>query len=134
MESFDITITRKSAQAKTPSPAFEETPLTRGVKSGTAADSIIVFQDDMGRDNDLDGVIGTFLITVTGFLETVVSTGGRILSEILSRALRCHMPLIAAAGDPAGQSVKLAGQAHVTLVGPGRENRTSGWGNKERIC
>ena len=47
----------------------------------------------------------------TDFSGTILSTNGRISSEILSKVLRCLMPGIAADGVPTTQTVKPAREA-----------------------
>jgi FdhD protein len=61
-------------------------------------------------------------------------TSGRISPEILSRVLRCQMPVIAAVGAPTNQAVKLARQANLTLVGRVRGDRMNVYSGEERIC
>jgi formate dehydrogenase assembly factor FdhD len=98
MASFKITAVLKHAGSR--NPVSKGTFPNRGVRSGTpvASRSIIVFQDDIGGRSAPDGVIVKSLTGDTGFPDTVLFNSRRISSEILSRALRCHMPFIAAAG------------------------------------
>lgn len=91
---------------------------TRGVHSAALAsrDDILVFRDDIGRHNAIDKVIGHALAKGWDLFDKMILTTGRISSEILSKALRCRIPLIAAAGSPTNQGVKLARATNLTLA------------------
>jgi FdhD protein len=91
---------------------------TRGVHSAALAsrDTILVFRDDIGRHNAIDKVVGEALSKGWELSDKLILTTGRISSEILSKALRCRIPLIAAAGSPTNQAVRLARVANLTLA------------------
>lgn len=91
---------------------------TRGVHSAALASSsaILVFRDDIGRHNAIDKTVGEALSKGWELSDKMILTTGRISSEILSKALRCRIPLIAAAGSPTNQAVKLARVANLTLA------------------
>jgi FdhD protein len=91
---------------------------TRGVHSGALAtrERILIFRDDIGRHNALDKVIGEALSQGLDFSDKIMLTTGRISSEILSKVLRCRLPVIAALGSPTNQGVKLARMVNLTLV------------------
>lgn len=99
MDSLNIPFVYGETQAGRRAFVSEEPSLARSFRSGIAAPSgsIIVFHDHKGSLNAPDGGSATSFMTITGFIDTVISTGGSISSEILTRALRCHMPIIATA-------------------------------------
>jgi FdhD protein len=113
----------------------QEHTLTRGVHSSALAstDEILIFRDDIGRHNAIDKVIGEALYRGIEFSGHILLTSGRISSEILSKALRCRMPVIAAAGAPTNQAVKIARQMNITLLGRVRGSRMSLYSSEERI-
>jgi FdhD protein len=113
----------------------QEHTLTRGVHSAAlaSADEILIFRDDIGRHNAIDKVIGEALDAGVGFLGKILLTSGRISSEILSKVLRCRMPVIAAAGAPTNQAVKIARQMNITLLGRVRGSRMIVYSGDERI-
>jgi FdhD protein len=131
INSTDIAALMKTFQKRS-----EEHQLTRGVHSGALAapEGILIFRDDIGRHNALDKVIGEALYRQTGFQDKILLTSGRISSEILSKVLRCQMPLIVAAGAPTNQAVKLAREVNLTLVGRVRGDRMNVYSGEERIC
>jgi FdhD protein len=108
---------------------------TRGVHSGALASRgrILIFRDDIGRHNALDKVIGEALNQGLALSETVMLTTGRISSEILSKVLRCRIPVIAALGSPTNQAIKLARVANLTLVGHVRGSRMDVYSGEERL-
>jgi FdhD protein len=114
----------------------QEHQLTHGIHSAALAsrDKILIFRDDIGRHNAIDKVIGEALYTNVGFMDTILLTSGRISSEILSKALRCRMPVLAAIGAPTNQAVKLARQVGLTIVGLVRGGKMFVYSSEERIC
>ena len=129
VNSTDILALMKSFQRQS-----EEHQSTRGVHSGALAvpGEILIFRDDIGRHNAIDKVIGESLYQGIGFSEKILLTSGRISSEILSKALRCRMPLIVAVGAPTNQAVKLAREVHLTLVGLVKGNRMIVYSGEDR--
>lgn len=108
---------------------------TRGVHSGALADKerILIFRDDIGRHNALDKVIGQALEMGLDFTGMVMLTTGRISSEILSKVLRCRVPVIAALGSPTNQAIKLARVANLTLVSHVRGSRMDVYSGEARL-
>jgi FdhD protein len=114
----------------------QEHQLTHGIHSAALAscDKILISRDDIGRHNAIDKVIGEALYTNVGFTDKMLLTSGRISSEILSKALRCRMPVLAAIGAPTNQAVKLARQVGLTIVGLVRGAKMFVYSGEERIC
>jgi FdhD protein len=108
---------------------------TRGVHSGALADTerILIFRDDIGRHNAIDKVIGEALCRGFGFDDKIIMTSGRVPSEILSKVLRCRIPVIVAAGAPTNQAVKLARSVNLTVVGLARGSIMCIFSGEERI-
>lgn len=108
---------------------------TGGVHSAALADSekILVFRDDIGRHNAFDKVVGAALLRGISLEDKAVLSSGRISSEIFSKALRCRIPVLIAAGSPTNQAVKLARQVNMALAGRTRGSRTIIFSGEERI-
>jgi len=113
----------------------EEHQLTRGIHSAALAsrDKLMIFRDDIGRHNAIDKVIGEALYSHIDFVDKILFTSGRISSEILSKVLRCRMPVIAAIGAPTNQAVKLARQAELTIAGLVRGSKMFVYSGEERL-
>jgi len=54
----------------------------------------------------IDKVIGEALCRGLDSENKIILTSGRVSSEILSKLLRCRIPIIVAAGAPTNQAVK----------------------------
>ena len=113
----------------------QEHQLTHGIHSAALAsrDKILISRDDIGRHNAIDKVIGEALYANIGFTDKILLTSGRISSEILSKALRCRMPVLAAIGAPTNQAVKLAKQVGLTIAGLVRGPKMIVYSGEERI-
>lgn len=113
----------------------QEHQLTHGIHSAALAsqDEIMIYRDDIGRHNAIDKVVGVALSNNIGFADKFILTSGRISSEILSKALRCRMPVIAAIGAPTNQAVKLARQVGLTIAGLVRGPKMIVYSGEERI-
>lgn len=110
--------------------------LTRGVHSaalapgGVPPDSAI---DDVGRHNAVDKVIGRALLHGTDLGSCVLAGSGRVSSEILFKARRAGIPVVASFGAPTHQAVLLARELGVTLAGLARGRRLTAFSHPERI-
>lgn len=73
--------------------------------------------DDVGRHNALDKVIGKGLMAGADFSRSIIVSTGRTSSEILYKAKRCSVPIILSRGAPTHQSVLLASEMNLTVIG-----------------
>jgi len=112
-----------------------EHQLTRGIHSAALAsrEEILIFRDDIGRHNAIDKVIGEAVYRQSGLADKILLTSGRISSEILSKVLRCRMPVLAAIGAPTNQAVKLAREADLTIAGRVRGPKMFVYSGEARI-
>ena len=83
--------------------------------------------------NAIDKIIGEALSRGIKLEESVVLTSGRISSEIVSKTLRCRVPILVAAGAPTDQAVKIAVAAKMTLIGRARARRLVIYSGAERV-
>ncbi len=115
--------------------ASSEHKETRGVHSSALADGndILIIRDDIGRHNAIDKVIGEALCRGLELENKMILTSGRVSSEILSKILRCRIPVIVAAGAPTNQAVKLAKNVNLTVVGLARGSIMCIFSGEERI-
>lgn len=89
--------------------------------------------DDIGRHNAVDKVIGSLLLDRTDTTNLVLLTTGRISSEILHKARRVSIPILASRGAPTHQSVLLAREMGITLAGFVRRTNFALFTHPQRI-
>ncbi len=108
---------------------------TRGVHSSALVinGELALFKEDIGRHNAIDKVIGDALGNGFDLAGSIVLTSGRLSSEIVSKILRCRVPVLVAAGAPTDQGVKIAIAANLTLVGRARAGRVIIYSGADRV-
>jgi len=118
-------------------PAQELFAATGGIHAAAlfAADGeMLLSREDVGRHNAVDKVVGALLLA--GRLpagETILAVSGRIGFEIVQKALRAGIPILAAVGAPSTLALRLAARAGMTVVGFVRDGRCNVYCGAERI-
>jgi FdhD protein len=113
----------------------QEHKKTGGVHSAALVDhnGTTISADDIGRHNAVDKVVGKALRQGVAFSESLLLTSGRISSEILSKVLRCRIPVVISPGAPTNQAVRLAREANLTLIAHTRGGRMNIYSANQRI-
>jgi FdhD protein len=94
---------------------------------------VLVFKEDIGRHNAVDKVFGECLIKGIEADGKILLTSGRISSEILLKAVRRGIAILASRSAPTSLAVQFAEKAGMALVGFVRGRRMNIYSNAYRI-
>lgn len=78
---------------------------------------ILIFEEDIGRHNALDKILGRAFLDSMNLSDKFVLTSGRISSEMLIKVAKRGIPLIVSRSAPTSLSVELAKKLNITLIG-----------------
>ncbi len=109
---------------------------TGGVHSACLTDrkkKIILFAEDIGRQNALDKIIGESLLKNVSLQNKIMLSSGRITSETIAKMVRAKIPIIVSPGAPTDLAVNLARRLGITVVGFARRERMNIYSHPERI-
>jgi len=108
---------------------------TGGVHSAALCDiqNIIVFKEDIGRNNTIDKLFGECILKDISIDECVVVISCRMSSEILLKIARRKIPVIISKSPPTDLGVKLADEMGITLLGFVRGKRMNAYAHDWRI-
>lgn len=106
--------------------------LTRGVHSAALSDGqrLVLVAQDVGRHNTLDRLWGACLAQDIDPADHLVLTTGRVSSEMLNKAAKMRVPIVASRTSPTSLSVRLAQEWNMALIGyvrGGSLNVYTGW-------
>ena len=80
-------------------------------------EKIIYFQEDIGRHNALDKILGRALIDGVDLSDKLVLTSGRISSEMLIKVAKRGIPTIISRAAPTSLAIDLAKDLNILLIG-----------------
>lgn len=78
---------------------------------------ILCFEEDIGRHNALDKILGEALINNLDFKDKLVLTTGRISSEMLIKVAKRGIPAIISRSAPTSLAIDLAKELNITVIG-----------------
>ncbi|WP_286946961.1 formate dehydrogenase accessory sulfurtransferase FdhD [Acetobacterium sp. UBA5834] len=93
-------------------------------------DELAFICEDIGRHNAVDKTIGQAMIEEKNIAEAILFTTGRIPSDMVIKAIRSRIPVIASHSAPTDEAVLLARQFNLTLIGFVRGKRMNLYAGK----
>ena len=92
---------------------------SRGIHGAALADAerLLLVAEDVGRHNAVDKVKGAALLSGLCSEDLILLSTGRISSEMLLKAARMGVPLVASRTSPTEMAVALAEQLGITVCG-----------------
>ncbi len=104
-------------------PLFEKTGGCHAAALFDARGSLLALREDIGRHNAVDKVIGAMLGAGKREKAEFLLVSGRISYEIVTKAFRAGVPVLAAVSSPSSLAVDFAKELGITLIAFSRENR-----------
>lgn len=92
---------------------------TGGAHSCALSDgnAMLLFEDDIGRHNALDKIIGHTLLQDLSISDKIILTSGRVSSEIVAKVARRGIGAIVSRSAPTSRAIDLARSVGMTLIG-----------------
>lgn len=109
--------------------------ITGGVHSSAicSRQELLFFREDIGRHNTVDKLAGRCFIEGIDTEDKLLLTTGRLSSEIVIKAVRLGIPVIASRSAPTDLAVQYAQDLGICLVGFVRNQRMNVYTYPERI-
>jgi len=92
---------------------------SRGIHGAALADAdrVLLTAEDVGRHNAVDKIKGEALLRGMPTVDRILLSTGRVSSEMLLKAARMGVPIVASRTSPTEMAVGLAEQLNITVCG-----------------
>ncbi len=114
-------------------PTFESSGGSHAAAAFDQEGKMLSVMEDIGRHNAVDKVIGELLEKRTIKDAVCMVVSGRVSYEIIIKAFRAKIPILAAVSAPSTLSVDFAKELNITLLGFCRESKATCYAHPERI-
>lgn len=112
---------------------FNITGGCHGIAAFDTAGNMLCLHEDIGRHNALDKVVGDLLINNKISQAKVLTYSGRTSYEMVSKAFRAKIPVIASVSAPSSLSIDFAKEFGLTLIGFARDTEATCYSGSERM-
>lgn len=108
---------------------------TGGIHCSALSDGkrVIVQAEDIGRHNTLDKLAGNLVQHPVNVQPRIILTTGRVSSEMLQKSARLEASVVMSRTAATSESVRLAGELGITLVGYARRAQLLVYTHPERL-
>lgn len=113
---------------------FLQTGGTHGASAFTRDGTHLATHEDIGRHNAVDKVIGALVRNEYLTEAHVMTVSSRVSYEIVTKAYRARIPILAAVSAPSTMAVETAQAFGITLAAFCRDERISIYSHPERIA
>lgn len=120
-------------QMKTEQTLFNQTGGCHGVAAFSENLELLSIQEDIGRHNATDKVIGNLLLNNNLSKAKIIVVSGRVSYEIVSKVFMAQIPFLIAVSSPSSLAVELAEELGITLLAFSRDDRFTCYSNKENL-
>ncbi|MGD9567669.1 MAG: formate dehydrogenase accessory sulfurtransferase FdhD [Sedimentibacter sp.] len=86
-------------------------------------EKILCFEDDIGRHNALDKILGRAFMEGMDLSDKLVITSGRISSEMILKTSRMGIPAIISRSAPTSLAIDMANELNILLIGFARGDK-----------
>ncbi len=112
---------------------FKQSGGSHAAAAFTIDGNLLVIQEDIGRHNAVDKVIGSLLFQKQMQNAKCMVVSGRISYEIVNKCYTAGIPFLAAVSAPSSLAVDLSEQLGITLMAFCREKKFTAYSNVENI-
>jgi FdhD protein len=108
---------------------------TGGVHSAALAarDGIVLFNEDIGRHNAVDKVLGEGFLKGLELKDKFLVISGRVSSDVVSKLLNCGLSMVVSRTAPTSLAVRMAQKVGITIAGFVRGSRMNLYSFPARI-
>ena len=99
----------------------------------TVSGKQVVLAEDIGRHNAVDKAVGNCLLRGLGLEDKVLIVSGRASYEMVSKAIRLQIPVVASISAPTSLAVQIAQEKGLTLIGYLRGGRMNVYTHPQRV-